>query len=148
MRFEEGYNLCIDPLFTRWLKKNHPESVVRSDPVSIEEEFSYITPLSPLNTELFETNMMVDTDYGEKQSNTTEQTDHGNDATELIMKVILQNRLIMKVILQNRSIMGTKWIREELEIMQITEKQETTFLQVTRTQKITLLMKAGKIMPL
>ena len=82
MRFEEGYDLCIDPLFTRWLEKYHPESVICSDPVSIEEEFSYITPLSPLNTELFETNMMVDTDYGEKQSDTTEQADHGNDVTE------------------------------------------------------------------
>ena len=84
MRFEEGYDLCIDPLFTHWLEKNHPESVIRSDPVSIEEEFSYITPLSPLNTELFETNMMVDTDYGEKQSDTTEQADHGSDTTEQI----------------------------------------------------------------
>ena len=82
LRFEEGYDLCIDPLFTRWLEKNHPESVIRSDPVSIEEEFSYITPLSPLNTELFETNMMVDTDYGEKQSDTTEQADHESDTTE------------------------------------------------------------------
>ena len=67
-RFDEGYNLSIDPAYNRWLKKNHPEFSTTdlasfSDDVeptigtssnftgSIADEFSYIEPLVPLSIE-------------------------------------------------------------------------------------------------
>ena len=83
--------------------------------------------------------MMVDTDYGEKQSDTTEQTDHGNDATE---QTDYESDITKQT---DHGSDTTEQIDHGDKVDQ--EKQETTFLQVTRTQKITLLMKAGKIMP-
>ena len=50
-RLKEGYDL-YDPVYTRWLQRNHPESIQptnlqAAEPTSIAEEFSHITPLSP-----------------------------------------------------------------------------------------------------
>ena len=67
-RFDEGYNLSIDPAYNHWLKKSHPEFSTTdlasfSDDVeptigtssiftgSIADEFSYIEPLVPLSIE-------------------------------------------------------------------------------------------------
>lgn len=87
MRFEEGYDLCLDPIYTNWLKKNHPDLVTSSEPVSIVDKFSHIQPLSPLN--VFEsTDEMVEassTDLGEKVSDTTEQSEIAkNIPTEVV----------------------------------------------------------------
>ena len=67
-RFEEGYNLSIDPAYNRWLKQNHSEFSTTerssfSDDIeptvgtsssfigSIADEFSHIEPLVPLSIE-------------------------------------------------------------------------------------------------
>ena len=74
LRFEEGYDLCIDPLFTDWLKKNHPESVIHSESVSIADAFSYITPLSPLPAEIFESvDNTMENNYEEDVDDTTQR---------------------------------------------------------------------------
>ena len=46
-RFDEGYDLRIDPEFNAWLKINHPESLMDSSG-SVVAKYLHITPLSSI----------------------------------------------------------------------------------------------------
>ena len=78
-------------MFTDRLKKNHPESVIHSESVSIADAFTHITPLSPLPIEIFESvdstmenDHVVDTTQREVTDSTlnTISKETGSDASE------------------------------------------------------------------
>ena len=49
-RFEEGYDLCIDPEYNAWLKIHHPESLVDTtlSSGSVVAEYLHVTPMNPI----------------------------------------------------------------------------------------------------
>ena len=101
---------CIDPLFTQWLSKKHPESLIHSESTCIADEFSYIKPLSPLNTEILETinkteanftdgeedtenNKVNDasTDINKQVSDLSTETSFGTEGTFILSKVLVNH---------------------------------------------------------
>ena len=79
---------CIDPLFTQWLSKKHPESLIHSESTCIADEFSYITLLKSLNTEiiLLETINKTEANFTDGEEDT--ENNRVNDASPDINKQV------------------------------------------------------------